>query len=240
MKFGPRLKPWGRTAIRHGREIKKQIRRVRILQEMRVGSTYGSIARKLRMSESTVKLEMGRIMEKHIATTTEAERKAMTGIPTYEMYPTKTEKVDHELRQRAMLLRQEGHTYENISSELGIHEDTARKYVLHSLEKLGEDETREAELVRRLHLGRLDRLLTATFQRATGEDMPNGMPDYEAVGLVLKILKRQADLLGLDAPARVNIEQRIRLIAQEAGLDEEAFLKEAQVTIKTRTVESVY
>jgi len=45
---------------------------------------------------------------------------------------------------------------------------------------------------------------------------------------VLQSLKQECELLGLDAPTKIDIETRIRIMAEAEGLDPDEVLKEAQ------------
>jgi hypothetical protein len=62
----------------------------------------------------------------------------------------------------------------------------------------------------------------AVSERATGVRSDGSRTediDLKAQENMLKILKQKADLLGLNAPQRVDIEQRIEIIAKEGGYD---------------------
>jgi hypothetical protein len=56
--------------------------------------------------------------------------------------------------------------------------------------------------------------------------------DLECIDRALKIEARRAKLLGLDAPEKVDIEWRIRLMARSLGLDEDAAVAEAEREIR--------
>lgn len=51
--------------------------------------------------------------------------------------------------------------------------------------------------------------------------------DLLAIDRLLRIMERRAKLLGLDAPKRIDITDRIRRLAEEAGLDPEEMAAEA-------------
>lgn len=69
-------------------------------------------------------------------------------------------------------------------------------------------------------LERLDQLVLALWRQASQGSLG-------AVDRVLRVLERRAALLGLDAPQRVDIEQRVRQLAVAAGLDADAAVVEA-------------
>jgi hypothetical protein len=72
------------------------------------------------------------------------------------------------------------------------HKDVARE-----LEKLRDIIGEEAEDVRQMEIERLNDMLRSLYPKATRRDA-----DYKAVDRVLRIMKRRADLMGLDAPDR--------------------------------------
>lgn len=74
-------------------------------------------------------------------------------------------------------------------------------------------------------LERLDQLVLALWRPATQGSLG-------AVDRVLSIMQRRAALLGLDAPARVDIEQRVRAVAVSYGLDPDAAVAEVQRIIR--------
>jgi len=72
--------------------------------------------------------------------------------------------------------------------------------VKRELDKLHNVIGEEAADVRQMEVERLNDMLKALYVKATRRD-----PDYGAVDRVLKIMRRRADLLGLDAPQRQEI-----------------------------------
>jgi hypothetical protein len=102
-----------------------------------------------------------------------------------------------ERKRQALELRKSGATYAQIRDAVG-YRSTASAYqaVVSALREL----TREpAEEVLRLELARLDRLLLAVWPRAI-------QGDDRAIRSAVAVLERRAKLLGLDAPARVELE----------------------------------
>ena len=79
--------------------------------------------------------------------------------------------------------------------------------------------------MRELELRRLDKLLDAQWDKAL-----NG--DLGAVQAVLRIMDRRATYLGLDAPVKVDLEQRIREGAMAEGLDPDEAVAIANEVIK--------
>lgn len=74
----------------------------------------------------------------------------------------------------------------------------AYKDVKRELEKLRDEIADDAGAVRTLELERIDRMLLGIWTRAA-------QGDYSAIDRVLKLMKRRADLLGLDAPTRTEL-----------------------------------
>jgi hypothetical protein len=129
--------------------------------------------------------------------------------------------------RRAVELRAAGTPYQDIAAELAVDRTTAFHYVREGLDRFRGEEIRNADLARKLHLLRLDALLAGQWQKAMRGDVP-------ATATCLKIMERQARLLGLDAPIRVDIEPRIRQMAVEEGLDPDQAVEEARRIIKAR------
>ena len=111
-------------------------------------------------------------------------------------------------RDFVLRMRKAGATYREIASaaiaEFGLEQlpsgwDCRYAYmdVKRELEKLRNIIGEEAEDIRQIELERLNDMLRAVWNQATGQE-----PDYGAVDRVLRIMKRRAELLGLDAPQK--------------------------------------
>lgn len=127
--------------------------------------------------------------------------------------------------RQALDLRMTGCSYAEIAETMGVSVPTAFQYVAEGLERLTGEEVRNTDVARQLHLLRLDALLNVQWSKALAGSS-------EAAQLALRILERQSKLLGLDAPQKVDITQRLRLMAEQEGLDYEELLAEANDVIK--------
>lgn len=128
-----------------------------------------------------------------------------------------------ERQLQALELRAGGVSFPRIAQRLGYDGPSgAYKAVLTALKRTQQE---PADEVRRLAVERLDRILFAIWKRALDGDL-------ECIDRVLKIETRRAKLLGLDAPDKIDIEWRIRLMAKSLGLDEDAAVEEAQRVIR--------
>lgn len=88
--------------------------------------------------------------------------------------------------------------------------------------------------------------LTVDWQRTTGEDFKAQVAVHLAelrevrkvawetmeLGIVLKSLKQEAELLRLHAPVEVDVEEPIRTMARQLGLDEDEAVKNALAILK--------
>lgn len=104
-----------------------------------------------------------------------------------------------ERQREALELRKAGHPYSKIGEELGISAPAAHGLVSKALAAIREESSELAEDVIRLELERLDALLAAVWDAAT-------VGESDKVDRALKIMKRRAELLGLDAPTRQEIK----------------------------------
>ena len=118
-------------------------------------------------------------------------------------------------RHMALRLRQQGKSYREIASELGISRATAHKYVTATLELLNQKAEGEAAELRRLEFLRLDSLFEVVYTKAAKGDL-------RAVDRCLRVMERRAKLAGLDAPERSEVtdipppsESEIQRAAQE-------------------------
>lgn len=101
-------------------------------------------------------------------------------------------------QQRALQLRMGGMSYEAIGQELNMNRSSAWEAVQRALREMIEEPARE---VRRLELQRLDKLLVGLWEKATAGDV-------KVINQVLAILKRRAEMLGLDEPIKIEAETR--------------------------------
>lgn len=129
-------------------------------------------------------------------------------------------------RQRLALdLRIARKTYSEIAAEMGVAIQTAHEYVHAAIERMSADEVRHADVARQMHLLRLDALLAAQWPRAM-------QGDVTAAVTCLRIMEREAKLLGLDAPVKVDVEHRLRALATEHGLDPDEAVEEVRAIMK--------
>jgi hypothetical protein len=137
---------------------------------------------------------------------------------------TSEKRLSEAARQtQALELRKAGVGFEVIAQRLGYRSASGAYYAVMAALKRTQQEP--ADEVRVLALQRLDRLLFAVWQKALSGDL-------ECIDRALKIEARRAKLLGLDAPEKVDIEWRIRLMARSLGLDEDAAVAEAEREIR--------
>lgn len=124
-----------------------------------------------------------------------------------------------ERQAEALKLKKEGTSYREIARKLGYASHSgARKAVEKALTKIVKE---PAESYLKLSLLRLDDMRKALWWKVMTGDVPS-------ILAMLKIEEREAKLLGLDAPTKIDIEHRIRQIATEAGLDPDEAVQEAQ------------
>jgi hypothetical protein len=129
--------------------------------------------------------------------------------------------------RQALDLRIAGHSYAEIADVMAVSIPTAHQYVNEAIERMTAEEVRHAEVARSMMLLRLHALLAAQWKKALHGDV-------NATASCLRIMEREARLLGLDAPQRVDITARIRQMAIEEGLDPDEAVEEARRIIKAR------
>lgn len=118
-----------------------------------------------------------------------------------------------EIEEQCVALRVRGKSYADIAREVGIDTDTAIDAVERVLLRKRRGADAKADLVRKLELERIDRLIEGLWDRATDPamasvdvpaDTETGVRAYDgqdkAVDRVLKAMERKAKLEGLDVP----------------------------------------
>jgi hypothetical protein len=101
-----------------------------------------------------------------------------------------------ERQRQALELRRAGASYRSIAQQLGCSLGNAWKSVRAGIKKTLQE---PADEVRRLENDRLDRLQFILWQRALEGNL-------HAIDRVLKIMKRRAELNGLDAPKQLALQ----------------------------------
>lgn len=115
-------------------------------------------------------------------------------------------------QQQALELRKAGYTFEVIADRLGYAGPAGSyKAVTTALRNTIQQ---PADEVRRLELERLDRMQAGLWNEAI-------KGRWLAVDRVLKIMERRASLLGLDAPAQMDITIIVRELALAEGMSPE-------------------
>lgn len=113
-------------------------------------------------------------------------------------------------RDRALRLRREGHTIREISRRLGCSVGRAHQLIQEAIAAIPQE---NAEAVRVLELQRIDRMLRGLCRRrevdedgrVTGRPGLAYLGEPKAVAAAVKLMERRAKLLGLDAPAKVEL-----------------------------------
>ncbi len=125
----------------------------------------------------------------------------------------------------AVEMRVRGATYDEIAlAGIGYNcKSAAYKAVQRALKRRAAE---PVETVRQLEVSRLDALLGAVWDRA----LRVGLPDD--INSVLKIMKRRAALLGLDAPKKIDITDTVRGLAELQGLDPDMAIRETYALIE--------
>jgi len=106
---------------------------------------------------------------------------------------------------KALELRKRGLNYTQIGKKLGCSRSTACRYVLSELENLADKCREEAVHVRDLELQRLDDLYLIAYRAIIRGN------DLTGIDRCLRIMERRAKLLGLDPPAKVDVQGLVEI-----------------------------
>lgn len=126
---------------------------------------------------------------------------------------------------QALDLRLAGATYDVIARECQFtHRSAARKAVGRALYRIQAEPVKQ---IREMEQARLDRMMRAIWPKVLRGEL-------DAIATALRIEERRSKLLGLDQADRVDIEQRVRVIAVSLGLDPEQAVLKAQIVLAER------
>lgn len=129
--------------------------------------------------------------------------------------------VSTQRQAQAWELRKAGGSYRAIGQQLGISHVQAQRDCETVLRELQQQSLGLADEWRTLQLQRCEDMILGLWARARGGDT-------EAIGATVKVMRHQADLLGLDAPKRIEtsgidggpIEIDERITVSQAERDE--------------------
>lgn len=126
-----------------------------------------------------------------------------------------------------------GATFEALGRQFNITASTAYRGYQRYMAQLATPD--DVEHYRELQLARLEQMHMSLWNQALGTPgapgQPATPPDLEAVGRLLQIHDRVVRLLGLHREIDVPIEEDLRRMARQAGLDEEEILRDAEAVI---------
>jgi hypothetical protein len=103
-----------------------------------------------------------------------------------------------ERHTKALELRKSGHSYAVIGKAMGVSAQRAHAMVMKELAEINETLAEAREATRQMELERLDRMLAALEQGITDGES-------DAITTALRISAQRCKLLGLDAPAKVEV-----------------------------------
>ncbi len=116
------------------------------------------------------------------------------------------------------------HNQRDIARALGVSQPTIHRDFIAIDEEWRKEWADSTEKWKTVQAERIEALLKAIWANATRVD---GKAQNFYIDRAIALLDRQAKLLGLDAPTKINIIDDIRRRAIEAGLDPDAAVEEA-------------
>jgi hypothetical protein len=145
----------------------------------------------------------------------------------------------YQLQKDAFELRTKAYPYHEIAAVLGCSEQEARNAVKTRLHFLEQDELTETSLARRLHLEQIDMLLRGVMADALGENDLDRPTVYKAMDRAVALMDMRAKLLGLNAPQKIDLEERLVVISKEYKYDIDELKEIAAEVVAARTAGSL-
>lgn len=170
----------------------------------------------------------------HAAGTRPKQHKTADNLPlvTGEVLPHPDQ---YQLQKDAFDLRVKALPYHEIAAVLGCSESEARAAVKQRLHFLESDELTETAFARRLHLEQIDMLLRGVMEDALGETGLDRPTAYKAMDRVMGLMEMRAKLLGLNAPQKIDLEERLVIISKEKKYDLEELKEIAAEVVAARS-----
>lgn len=94
---------------------------------------------------------------------------------------------------QAVKLRMQNKTFQEIAENLSVSISQAHRYVQKALKELAEQLSEDTKELRALHRQRIDRMAAGLWPAAESGNT-------QAITIMLKLMEREATLMGLDAP----------------------------------------
>lgn len=113
-----------------------------------------------------------------------------------------------ERRRMAMNLRLAGKSFQAIGDHLGISRQRAHRLIADELARLVEETQDDAAAYRQLHVERIEAMLAAAWPLILGRDDGKAVgatTRLSAIEKAVRLLDRQAKLLGLDKPTPMEL-----------------------------------
>lgn len=119
-----------------------------------------------------------------------------------------------ERKQRAYSLSLAGWNYREISADIGVSPQQVGKYIRGALANTEDLSAAQTTELRQIQYDRIQALFKKIWAKVgTGKDL------LSAIQTAIRLLEREAKLMGLDAPTKVDISAKVRAMAVEEGFD---------------------
>ncbi len=132
-----------------------------------------------------------------------------------------------ERKREAYRLSIAGYTYREISRTLGVSPVQVGKYIRGALANTEEISAAQTAQLRQIQYDRIQAMWKKIFAKvATSRDL------LASIQTGIRLLDREAKLMGLDAPMKVDIEAKVRAMAIQDGFDPDEAVEVAFKEIK--------
>lgn len=202
---------------RDATRIKNTLQRAEVARRRLSGESLRTIAQQIGCSPATVRALLDDSIKEVIALRLDEDQLA-------ERFPRPAG--ENDARALALQMRGEGYTFIEIAKRFEQSDVTVQRWIQQELVRLDSAINFDTHLLRNQELLRLDRMATTLWSR-----IDNG--DVKAISAMLSIMDRRAKLTGIDAPVKINLQNRLKILADENGLDVEEVNAEAAAIIES-------
>lgn len=135
-------------------------------------------------------------------------------------------------RNRALTLKIQGYNYRQIDEALAMRRGWAATIVPEELARIDAATIRNTDQVRALQIARLEGLL-----KAASPDAERG--DVQAITAALRVIREINKIEGTYAPVKVDVDERIKILAVQLNVDEDELMADARQLAKEYALRAI-
>lgn len=135
-------------------------------------------------------------------------------------------------RNSALTLKVQGYNYRQIDEALGMRRGWAAVIIPEELARIDAATIRNTDQVRALQIARLEGLLKAASPEAEKGDV-------QSITAALRVIREINKIEGTYAPVKVDVDERIKILAVQLNVDEDELMADARQLAKEYALRAI-